>query len=292
MNRKYMKFINIILIFVIILVLGVTKSFSASAIKDEIKVSMEQEASSWSSEEIAAFLDEYGGFPKGLPEVVREKWVNILSADSTQVWKVRGEELQCSGEYQAGTGKKVDSILNKYLKKDVNVSDDQLVKAVNKIIDGNLTSEEALYKIEQGEGDEEKLWNEYNETISSEFNNIMAGSNNKIYKQPNITKSETASGSLEDMMSDADAFVATGNTEPISQSDLQSFSNMMYNILLEVGIAVAVIIGGIIGIKFMMASVEEKAQVKELLVPYVVGCVIVFGSFAIWKLAVTLFGSM
>ena len=49
----------------------------------------------------------------------------------------------------------------------------------------------------------------------------------------------------------------------------------------------AVIIGMVIGIQFMTASVEEKAKIKESLVPYVVGCVVVFGAFGIWKLAVT-----
>lgn len=36
----------------------------------------------------------------------------------------------------------------------------------------------------------------------------------------------------------------------------------------------------------MMASAEDKAKVKESLLPFVVGCVVVFGSFGIWKLLV------
>ena len=34
----------------------------------------------------------------------------------------------------------------------------------------------------------------------------------------------------------------------------------------------------------MMGSVEEKAEVKETLVPFIVGCVVVFAAFAIWKI--------
>ena len=51
---------------------------------------------------------------------------------------------------------------------------------------------------------------------------------------------------------------------------------------------VAVLTGAIRGIKYMLGSVEEKADIKGLLIPYIAGCVIIFGSFAIWKLIVTL----
>ena len=69
---------------------------------------------------------------------------------------------------------------------------------------------------------------------------------------------------------------------------LNAFSRNIYNILLTIGIVVAVLTGAIIGIKYMLGSVEEKADIKGLLIPYIAGCVIIFGSFAIWKLIVTL----
>ena len=50
--------------------------------------------------------------------------------------------------------------------------------------------------------------------------------------------------------------------------------------------------GGIIGIKLMISSASEKAEAKKLLVPYVVGCVVVFGGFGIWKLVVTILQGM
>ena len=34
--------------------------------------------------------------------------------------------------------------------------------------------------------------------------------------------------------------------------------------------------------------INQKADIKGLLIPYIAGCVIIFGSFAIWKLIVTL----
>lgn len=90
---------------------------------------------------------------------------------------------------------------------------------------------------------------------------------------------------------DADDFINTGKqnipSEAVEQNGLENMSDKIYNILLVVGIIVAVIIGMIIGIKLMTGSVEEKAKVKEMLMPYVTGCIVVFGAFTIWKLLVT-----
>lgn len=53
------------------------------------------------------------------------------------------------------------------------------------------------------------------------------------------------------------------------------------------GLAIAIIIGLVLGIQFMMGSVEQKAKVKDSLVPYVVGCIVIFGAFGIWKIVLT-----
>ena len=48
------------------------------------------------------------------------------------------------------------------------------------------------------------------------------------------------------------------------------------------------IIAGILGIKFMIGSAEEKAQIKDALIPFVIGCIVIFGAFGIWKIFVTM----
>ncbi len=77
-----------------------------------------------------------------------------------------------------------------------------------------------------------------------------------------------------------------------SDNDLKTIINNIYNILFPLGVAITVIIGGALGIKFMMASAEDKAKVKESLVPYAVGCIVIYGAFGIWKLAITIFSTM
>ena len=62
----------------------------------------------------------------------------------------------------------------------------------------------------------------------------------------------------------------------------------MYKLLMSIGIVVMLLVGTIIGIKFMVASAEDKAKVKEALVPYVIGCAVIFGAFTIWSIVVNL----
>lgn len=89
---------------------------------------------------------------------------------------------------------------------------------------------------------------------------------------------------ISKMISDGDKFVSTGGTGvPISNNALKDTSSTIYNILLGIGIAVAVIVGAFLGIQFIFGSVEGKAKIAEALVPYIIGCAVVFGAFGIWK---------
>lgn len=101
-----------------------------------------------------------------------------------------------------------------------------------------------------------------------------------------------ASG-LGNVFSGGDTFILAGKNgdAKLDNDKLKSASSDIYNILLVIGICVAVITISVLGIKFMIGSVEEKAQVKEALIPFVIGCVVVFGAFGIWKI-VTELGSM
>lgn len=95
-----------------------------------------------------------------------------------------------------------------------------------------------------------------------------------------------------EIISEADDFIAEGKKGEIigniSQQSLKNMSDTIYNILLGLGIIVAVVVASMLGIKFMTGSVEEQAKVKESLIPFIIGCVVVFGAFGIWKVAVNL----
>lgn len=94
---------------------------------------------------------------------------------------------------------------------------------------------------------------------------------------------------ISDVVKGGDSFISSGKNSKVTtidESKLQKTSNTVYNILLIIGMCVAVIISGILGIKFMIGSIEEKAQIKEALIPFIIGCVVIFGAFGFWKIAV------
>lgn len=108
---------------------------------------------------------------------------------------------------------------------------------------------------------------------------------------PILTTCVYASFSIGDIFKGADGFIENGINDghpTIKEDDLQEMSNLLYNTLLVIAIVVAVIFGLVIGIQFMTGSVAQKAKVKETLIPYIAGCIVIFGAFGIWKLVVNI----
>ena len=120
-------------------------------------------------------------------------------------------------------------------------------------------------------------------------NGMPIEADSPIYQYPQKTsKNDGSEESLEDLIQDGDAFLSKGETNRVDQTALQNFSKTMYNILLAIGVVVAVIVGALIGIKLMASSVDEQAEAKKLVIPYIVGCFILFGGFGIWKIIINI----
>ena len=90
----------------------------------------------------------------------------------------------------------------------------------------------------------------------------------------------------DNVITSGDEFVSNGtaSSTEIRQDKLDDTVDTVYNALLTLGIVLSVLVGAILGIKFMAGSIEEQAKIKELLIPYVTGCVVIFGAFGIWKI--------
>lgn len=95
---------------------------------------------------------------------------------------------------------------------------------------------------------------------------------------------------IGDVITGGDNFMQAGNSGEIGidHSKLQDTSKTINNILIIVGMCVAIVISSVLGIKFMLGSVDEKAQVKDALVPFVIGCMVVFGAFGIWRIFINI----
>ena len=95
---------------------------------------------------------------------------------------------------------------------------------------------------------------------------------------------------IDNVVSDAESFISSreGGKGPINEKNLIETSNYLYNILFTIAVVIAFAIGLVIGIQFIMGSAEEQAKVKETLIPYIIGVFVVFASFTIWKIVITI----
>lgn len=62
----------------------------------------------------------------------------------------------------------------------------------------------------------------------------------------------------------------------VSDQNLQGIGNSIITILTTVGSILSVIVLILLGLKYMLGSVEEKAEYKRSLMPYLIGATLVF----------------
>lgn len=95
---------------------------------------------------------------------------------------------------------------------------------------------------------------------------------------------------IDEILEQGKSFIENGETqvqtegEPIKDDALKDVSNTIYNILLGIAIFIAVGYAMVLGIYYMMGSIADQAKIKEGLLPFVIGCIVVFGAFGIWKI--------
>lgn len=126
----------------------------------------------------------------------------------------------------------------------------------------------------------------YEETTGEDLDEYTSRPPTGLLGEANSASSHTP----DEVIKEGDIFISQGQDDgdKIDATTLKDASNTLYNILLVIGIFLAVAIGMYLGIKFMLSSAEDRAKVKESLVPYIAGCIVIFGAFVIWKLAIIL----
>jgi len=69
---------------------------------------------------------------------------------------------------------------------------------------------------------------------------------------------------------------------PVSQEFINKIS-IILTIITNIGMVIAVLIPAILGVKYMLASVDERAEYKKDMVPYLIGAALLFGILSIVK---------
>ena len=98
--------------------------------------------------------------------------------------------------------------------------------------------------------------------------------------------------SLDDIIDAGKSFESAGSTSTatgVDGSQLKPLSNMVSNVLLTIAVGVTLISAVVMGINFTIQSVEDKAKIKESMVPWIIGIFISFGAYGIWNITMNLF---
>ncbi|MBO5479183.1 MAG: hypothetical protein J6A04_05760 [Clostridia bacterium] len=203
-----------------------------------------------------------------------------IVADMNEIYKMKKE-----GNIDIEKLKEVDEKIRKYSVKlgDNNNEFTKYAKDIYDIYKQNK-SENDHYKTTQEQAEEEK-----EERDQSVKNTVQANTSTGVLG----TSTSSASHTPDEIVKEAENFLNKGNgTATIDGQNLKDASSTLYNILLSIGIFLAVGIGMYLGVKFMVSTAEDKAKVKEALIPYIVGCVVIFTAFIVWRMAILLLGGI
>ena len=64
----------------------------------------------------------------------------------------------------------------------------------------------------------------------------------------------------------------------LTDKSIENFGNELITIISTIGSIVSVVVLVILGIKYMLGSVEEKAEYKKTFLPYLIGAILVFSA--------------
>ncbi len=79
--------------------------------------------------------------------------------------------------------------------------------------------------------------------------------------------------------------------QPFDDEDSRIAGNItgqIFSTIRTLGIVLSVLVITVIGIKYMLCSVEEKAQYKETAIPLIIGCLLLAGSTTLVSLIYTI----
>lgn len=81
-------------------------------------------------------------------------------------------------------------------------------------------------------------------------------------------------------------YAPQSTTNAKGASGLRDIGNNIVGVIQVIGTVLSVAALGIIGIKYMVASADEKAEYKKNLMPYLIGAIMVFGITNLLALAI------
>lgn len=108
----------------------------------------------------------------------------------------------------------------------------------------------------------------------------------------NIPLYSKADNPFDNILNAGNDFISEGQQSTaigIESSRMEPLSNFISNTLLVIAVGVTLITAAMMAINFTIQSMEEKAKIKEAMVPWIIGIFVTFGAYGIWRITMTVF---
>ena len=149
------------------------------------------------------------------------------------------------------------------------------------------TAKGLLNRLIEANKDEKKI----NQAIS-DYDESVSNVASKLYKarlSSILEGTDRGEVVFDDVLSNTENYKPDESAmDQASAGKIENATSKILTTISNVGIVVAVIMLAIIGIKYMIGSVEEKAQYKEDMLPYVIGAFILFGITGLVKILIAI----
>lgn len=93
---------------------------------------------------------------------------------------------------------------------------------------------------------------------------------------------------IQSPIDNPDYYAPSSSESTTGTSHIKKIGNSIIGSIRLIGSVLSVLVLMILGIKYMMGSVEEKAEYKKTMMPYVIGVIMVFGITNILSIVIKL----
>lgn len=101
-----------------------------------------------------------------------------------------------------------------------------------------------------------------------------------------------ADNPFDNILNAGNDFISEGQQSTaigIESSKMKPLSDFISNTLLVIAVGVTLITAAMMAINFTIQSIEDKAKIKESMVPWIIGIFVTFGAYGIWRITMTVF---
>ena len=159
--------------------------------------------------------------------------------------------------------------VEKYLEENKGDPKEELYKAIIERIELAIKEEKGEDTTGQSSYDiYHKILKDYEKTYGTSILNKLQG----------VARDEKP---FNDVLDNIDYYRPIESTE--GQDEVIGKASTILSVITSLGMVIAVLMSAILGIKYMLGSVEEKADYKKGLIPYFVGAILLFGICTIVK---------